>query len=115
MHIVKTAKIAFILLNHLVAAHTPPKAILPSHRVNQPRNADSLEILKFRDLPNYDAGLGIVSRQEVDGGSCDKKARCKKKNIRNPSDETKCIRCPPLTKPDPVSKCPCTNCTSDIH
>jgi hypothetical protein len=100
MHITKTAKAVFLLVNHLVAAHTPPKINLPSHRVHDAPNAASLEILKQRDVPNYDAGLGLVPRQEGNGGSCDKRARCKKKNIRNPTDDTKCIRCPPLTKPN---------------
>jgi hypothetical protein len=99
MHIAKTAKIIFLLINHLVAAHTPAKAIVPPH-IHEARNAGSLEFLNPAVNPDYDAALGLVPRQE--GESCDRKARCKKKNIRNPSDETKCIRCPPLTKPDPT-------------
>jgi hypothetical protein len=46
--------------------------------------------------------IGLVPRQEQDGGSCDRRARCKKKKIRNPSDPSKCIRCPPLMTSDPT-------------
>jgi hypothetical protein len=100
MHIAKTAKTIFLLVNHLVAAHTHPKITSSSHWVNEAPDAASLEILKQKDVPNYDAGLGLVLRQEGNGESCDRRARCKKKNIRNPTDDTKCIRCPPLTKPN---------------
>ncbi|KAF1839129.1 hypothetical protein BDW02DRAFT_575623 [Decorospora gaudefroyi] len=102
MHIAKTAKIIFLLANHLVAAHTPPKSIIPSHWIREAASAGSLEGLRPRVVSNFDASLGLVPRQEGEGESCDRKAKCKKKSIRNPADETKCIKCPPLTKPDPT-------------
>ncbi|KAH8728385.1 hypothetical protein GQ44DRAFT_609311 [Phaeosphaeriaceae sp. PMI808] len=102
MHIAKTAKTIFLLINHLVAAYTPPRAIFPSHWVHEAPDAGFLEILKPRVLATYDAGLGLAPRQEGNGGSCDRRAKCKKKKIRNPADDTKCIRCPPLMKADPT-------------
>ncbi|KAH7339222.1 hypothetical protein BKA66DRAFT_435092 [Pyrenochaeta sp. MPI-SDFR-AT-0127] len=102
MHIAKTTSIIFLLINHLVAAHTPPSAIVPSHQVHGALDTGSLEILKSRVFATYDAGTRLAPRQEGDGGSCDRRAKCKKKKIRNPADDTKCIRCPPLTKPDPT-------------
>ncbi|KAF1842950.1 uncharacterized protein K460DRAFT_290687 [Cucurbitaria berberidis CBS 394.84] len=103
MLIVTTIKIIFLLINHLVAAHTPPRAIFPSDWVHEAPGTGFLEISKWRVLPTYDAGLGLVPRKEGDGGSCDRRAKCKKKKIRNPADDSKCIRCPPLMKADPTS------------
>ncbi|KAF2031430.1 hypothetical protein EK21DRAFT_63408 [Setomelanomma holmii] len=101
MHIAKTAKIIFLLINHFVTSHTPSGTISLSHRVREAFDAGLPETLKPRVLATYDAGLGLAPRQEGDGGSCDRRAKCKNKKIRNPADDTKCIRCPPLTKSDP--------------
>jgi hypothetical protein len=102
MHIAKTAKTVFLLINHFVAAYTPPKAIVSFNQVHEAPDTGSLGILNARVVSNYDAGLGLVPRQAGNGGSCDRRAKCKKKKIRNPADQTKCIRCPPSTKPDPT-------------
>jgi hypothetical protein len=61
-----------------------------------------LNILQSKFLSSYDAGFALVTRQEADGESCDRRARCKKNKIRNPSDPTKCIKCPPLMRSDPT-------------
>jgi hypothetical protein len=102
MHIRKIANIIFLLINHLAAAHTSPAAFFPSHRVHEAPDVGVIKFLEWKALASYDAGLELSRRQDGDGGSCDRKARCKNKKIRNPSDDTKCIRCPPLTKADPT-------------
>ncbi|PVH91993.1 hypothetical protein DM02DRAFT_702005 [Periconia macrospinosa] len=107
MHITKTFKAIFLLTNHLVAAHIPPRAFTPPHRVRAATKVDSLETWEPVNQLNHDTGLldiGLVPRKNggKDGEACDRRARCKKKNIRNPTDSSKCIRCPPLTKPDPT-------------
>jgi hypothetical protein len=102
MHIGKITRIILLLNHHLVAAQSPPIAFLPSHRVHEAPDVGAIGILEWRVLASYDAGFELARRQEGDGGSCDRKARCKKKKIRNPADDTKCIRCPPLTKADPT-------------
>jgi hypothetical protein len=109
MHIAKTANIILLFISHLVTAYTPPRAIFPSHRIHEAPDAGFLEVLKPRILETYDAGLGLSTRQEENGESCDRRAKCKKKKIRNPADPTKCIRCPPLTKADPTK----TICVKD--
>ncbi|KAF2756597.1 hypothetical protein EJ05DRAFT_477711 [Pseudovirgaria hyperparasitica] len=103
MRLSQPTKALFLLINHLVAAHTPPIAIAPPHQVRGSGKVQALNNFKPRGQVDYDAGLaavGLLSREE--SASCDRKARCRKKKIRNPSDPTKCIRCPPLTKPDPT-------------
>jgi hypothetical protein len=102
MRIAQTAKIVFLLVNNLVAAITPPRIIVPSHRLHEAPNAGFLEVVKPRVPATYDAGYGLAPRQEGDSESCDRRAKCKRKKIRNPADNTKCIRCPPLTKADPT-------------
>ncbi|KAI4714504.1 hypothetical protein J4E89_000184 [Alternaria sp. Ai002NY15] len=49
-----------------------------------------------------EARFPLVNRQAGNGESCERKARCKKNKIRDPSDPTKCIKCPPLMKSDPT-------------
>jgi hypothetical protein len=102
MYIRKTAKIIFLLMNHLVSAHAPPRTIFPNHWISETLEDGALEVLRPRVLGTYDAGIELFQRQEGDGGSCDRRAKCKKNKIRNPADNTKCIKCPPLTKADPT-------------
>lgn len=107
MHITTHFKAVFLLVNHLVAAHVPPELIAPAHRVPGATDLKARNVWQ-RSTPSDPASslsadaIHLLSRQAKSGGSCDRKARCKKKNIRNPKDESKCIRCPPLTKPDPT-------------
>jgi hypothetical protein len=98
----RAVKVGFLLVNYLVAAHTPPRAVFPSHRVHEAPDTGFPEMLKPSLLAIYDGGIRLSPRQEGDGMSCDRRAKCKKKKIRNPADDTKCIRCPPLTKSDPT-------------
>lgn len=107
MLIAKTAKIIFLLTNHLVATNTFPRALFPFHQLQEAPDTGYIEIWKPGVLTTHIDGLGLSSRQ--DGPSCDRKAKCKKNKIRNPADDTKCIRCPPRTKPDPTK----TLCVKD--
>jgi hypothetical protein len=102
MYFGKAAKTAFLLINHLVAAHTSRKSVFPSHRVHDALDTGFVEMLKPRVLAINNASTGLFPRQEGDRESCDRRAKCKKKKIRNPADDTKCIKCPPLTKADPT-------------
>jgi hypothetical protein len=102
MRIAKIGKIIFLLICHLGAAHAALKSNLPSHQFRKATDAGLLEVLEPRVHTTYDAGLRLATRQDGDRGSCDRRAKCKKKNIRNPTDDTKCIRCPPLMKSDPT-------------
>ncbi|KAH7389374.1 hypothetical protein DE146DRAFT_663891 [Phaeosphaeria sp. MPI-PUGE-AT-0046c] len=103
MHISSTAKIIFFLISHCVAAYTPPRAIIPPPRVHQAPAAGNLQILNPKIHSSSNDGIELAPRQDIDAGSCDRRAKCKKKKIRHPNDSAKCIRCPPLTKADPTS------------
>lgn len=107
MHISNHIKAVFLLVNHLVAAHVPPVLISPPHRVPGATDLKARNVWK-RNAPSTHSSkvsteiLDLFPRQDKKGGSCDRRAKCKKKKIRNPTDETKCMRCPPTTKPDPT-------------
>ncbi|OAK95920.1 hypothetical protein IQ06DRAFT_231299 [Phaeosphaeriaceae sp. SRC1lsM3a] len=107
MHISNHIKAVFLLVNHLVAAHVPPVLISPPHRVRGATDLKARNVWQRNAPSNHDSNVSIepldlFPRQDKKGGSCDRRAKCKKKKIRNPTDETKCIRCPPTTKPDPT-------------
>lgn len=100
MHISKAFKAIFLIVNHCVAAGTPPSAFIARPRIQ--RSSKDFEIrVRHLDSQNGPNGLALVARA---GESCDRCAKCKKSKIRNPKDCTKCIRCPPGTKPDPLKK-----------
>ena len=82
----KTAKAILHLINNLIEDHSPPRAIVPPYRVHKARNVDSPEILQPKVFSSNNAARGIIPAKSEDGGSCDRRARCKKKNIRNPAD-----------------------------
>jgi hypothetical protein len=82
----KTAKTISLLIIHLVATYVSPGNILPSHRIHKAADTGLLEILNPGGLATYDAGLGLTPRQEGDGGSCDRRAKFKKK-IRDPNND----------------------------
>jgi hypothetical protein len=96
MRIAKTVQIVFFLISHLSATHAT------SYQFHKTTNADLLKVREPRVPATYDAGLGLAPRQDGNGGSCDRRAKCKKKNIRDPTDDRRCIRCPPLMKSDPT-------------
>lgn len=102
MHVTNTTKFFFLLINHLVLAYIPPTAILPYYQVHGTSDDGSLGILKWRVHTLGEYEFGLFSRQEGNGGSCDRRAKCKKNKIRDPADNTKCIKCPPQMKPDPT-------------
>ncbi|KAI4665760.1 uncharacterized protein J4E78_003225 [Alternaria triticimaculans] len=101
MHVAKTIKALFLLTNHLIAAYTPSETTLPSQRVHR-GTASDLDISQPESVLGREARFPLVDRQAGDGESCERKARCKKNRIRDPSDPTKCIKCPPLMKSDPT-------------
>ena len=101
MHVAKTIKVLFLLTNHLIAAYTPSEATLLSQRVHR-GTASDLDISQPESVLGREARFPLVDRQAGDGESCERKARCKKNRIRDPSDPTKCIKCPPLMKSDPT-------------
>jgi hypothetical protein len=101
MHVAKTIKALFLLTNHLIAAYTPSETTLPSQRVHR-GTASDLDISQPESVLGREARFPLVDRQAGDGESCERKARCKKNKIRDPSDPTKCIKCPPLMKSDPT-------------
>ncbi|KAF2754840.1 hypothetical protein EJ05DRAFT_513758 [Pseudovirgaria hyperparasitica] len=97
MRITQGTKAIFLIINHCVAAHTPPVAIAPPHRVRG--SPSNVPVLRTWQPPAQLEPGSLTTR--ADGNTCEKKkARCKKNKIRNPLDDTKCIRCPPKTKPD---------------
>ncbi|KAI4914153.1 hypothetical protein J4E85_010665 [Alternaria conjuncta] len=101
MHVAKTIKVLFLLTNHLIAAYTPSEATLLSQRVHRGPASD-LDISQPASVLGREARFPLVNRQAGNGESCERKARCKKNKIRDPSDPTKCIKCPPLMKSDPT-------------
>ncbi|KAI4641045.1 hypothetical protein J4E93_007923 [Alternaria ventricosa] len=101
MHVAKTIKVLFLLTNHLIAAYTPSEATLLSQRVHR-GTASDLDISQPGSVLGREARFPLVNRQAGNGESCERKARCKKNKIRDPSDPTKCIKCPPLMKSDPT-------------
>lgn len=108
MHVAKTIKYLLLLTNHLIAAYTPSEATVPSQRVHR-STASDLDISQPDSVLGRDIRFPLVTRQSGDGESCERKARCKKNKIRDPSDPTKCIKCPPLMKSDPTK----TICVKD--
>ncbi|KAI4658821.1 uncharacterized protein J4E79_006580 [Alternaria viburni] len=101
MHVAKTIKVLFLLTNHLIAAYTPSEATLLSQRVHR-GTASDLDISQPASVLGREARFPLVNRQAGNGESCERKVRCKKNKIRDPSDPTKCIKCPPLMKSDPT-------------
>lgn len=104
MHFTKNCQAILLLLNHLVAAHVPREAIV---RLNRVGRATELDIWPkgtpaTHDTHLYPSSAELAARAPNTDNACDRKAKCKKKKIRDPTNESKCIRCPPLMKADPT-------------
>ncbi|EAT90569.1 hypothetical protein HBI56_157380 [Parastagonospora nodorum] len=104
MRITKTCQAILFLLNHLVAAHVPLEAIAPLKHVGR---ASELDVWQKGTPATHENHLQpspveLTARAPDSGNACDRKAKCKKKKIRDPTNASKCKRCPPLMKADPT-------------
>lgn len=104
MRIAKINHVLLFLINHLAAAHVPLEAI-----------ATPIDVPGSKQVDIWPAGLSatdgthtesdhveLVPRASGASQSCDRRAKCKKKKIRDPADASKCKRCLPLMKADPT-------------
>ncbi|KAM5471342.1 hypothetical protein MauCBS54593_003682 [Microsporum audouinii] len=108
MHILKSWKAVFILLNHgfmlfspaIAAGNIPPS--VAKHSLVFDAAVDDIQ----RDPTSVNPGLVLrAAPPKKDEKKCDRcRPRCKRMTIHDRKDCTKCNRCPPRTHPDPKQK-----------
>ncbi|KAF4983553.1 hypothetical protein FZEAL_1088 [Fusarium zealandicum] len=102
MHFTKAAKAVFLIVNHVLAAHVPPSALLRAHLWHHGSKDphSHVAVSSSGDLPS-----NLFARQQPE--ACNRcRDRCPRGKIIDPDDCTNCVRCRAGTKPDlPKKRC----------
>lgn len=104
MRVAGTCHVVFLFLNYLVAAYAPLEAIALLKHASE---ATRLDVWQEGSQASHSTHLelnhvDLVDRATDGPQSCDRRAKCKRTKIRDPTDASKCKRCLPLMKADPT-------------